>query len=198
MIPLNAAERDTLLRLARASVEQAVLGGTALSRAKETAQLTPALLEPRAAFVTLRDLAVRDRSGAPELRGCLGTLEPRESLALDVIRNAASAAREDPRFPGIRPEELPSLWIEVSALTPLRVLADAREIVVGRDGVELIAGTHRSVFLPQVAVEHGWDTPRLLEQLARKAGLPADGWRGATLRVFEAEVFHDPLPGREP
>jgi AMMECR1 domain-containing protein len=54
----------------------------------------------------------------------------------------------------------------------------------------LSKGRHRAVFLPQVAVEQGWDRDTMLDHLARKAGLPTDGWReGATFEVFTAQVF---------
>jgi AmmeMemoRadiSam system protein A len=198
VLTLSASERLALLRLARASVEQAVHGGSALARAQQATQLTAALVEPRAAFVTLRDLAARDGAGVPALRGCIGSLEPGEPLVECVIRNAVNAACDDPRFPRIVGADLPSLWIEISALTPLRPVRGPGDIVLGRDGVELAVDSRRALFLPQVALEHGWDTPRLLEQLARKAGLPSDAWRAGTLRTFQAEVFHDahpPCPG---
>jgi AMMECR1 domain-containing protein len=59
--------------------------------------------------------------------------------------------------------------------------------------VDLRRGTAHSVFLPQVAAEHGWGVEQLLRQLALKAGLAEDGWRDAELRVFQGERF-----GEEP
>ena len=51
------------------------------------------------------------------------------------------------------------------------------------------------MFLPQVALEQGWDTRALLEHLALKAGLKKDAWKDADLYAFEAEVFsEDPPP----
>ena len=58
-------------------------------------------------------------------------------------------------------------------LTPLRPLADWREIRPGVDGVQLVHESRRAVFLPQVAVEHAWDRETLLRQLALKAFYPA-------------------------
>ena len=51
-----------------------------------------------------------------------------------------------------------------------------------------------AVFLPQVAVEQGWNVEKLLQQLARKAGLREDDWPSARLSVFEAHVFGEPKP----
>jgi AMMECR1 domain-containing protein len=56
-------------------------------------------------------------------------------------------------------------------------------VILDKDG-------HRALFLPQVAIEQGWDKDTMLAQLARKAGLAADGWRrGARFEVFTAQVF---------
>ena len=54
-----------------------------------------------------------------ELRGCIGSLEPRQSLIEDVVRNAYAAAFSDPRFAPVRPEELSKIGIEVAVLSPL-------------------------------------------------------------------------------
>jgi uncharacterized protein (TIGR00296 family) len=69
-------------------------------------------------------------------------------------------------------------------------VASPEEIVVGRHGVILRKSGRSGVFLPQVATEQKWDRATLLDQLCRKAGLPAGEWReGAELLVFEAQVF---------
>jgi len=45
------------------------------------------------------------------------------------------------------------------------------------------------VFLPQVAVEFGWEAEEFLSHLARKAGMGADDWReGAAFELFEAQI----------
>ena len=54
----------------------------------------------------------------------------------------------------------------------------------------LSKGSHRALFLPQVATEQGWDRRTMLDHLAQKAGLPRGGWReGARFEVFTAQVF---------
>jgi AmmeMemoRadiSam system protein A len=126
------------------------------------------------------------------LRGCIGYMGSREPLYRSVIDVARKSALEDPRFSPLAADELPGVRIEISALTPMRPVAGPEAIVVGRHGVQLVQGARRAVFLPQVAPEHGWDRAALLEHLARKAGLPADGWRGGQFSVFEAEVFGEP------
>ena len=189
MSALSERERGQLSLLARASLEEALGSEGAVDRALAGIELTPALEETRGAFVTLRERGVLDPTGHPRLRGCIGTIEAREPLYRSVVRNASHAALDDPRFAPVRAGELPGLSVEISALTPMRPVAGPGEIVCGRDGVLLERGSHRAVFLPQVATEQGWNVTQLLEHLARKAGLASDDWRGAKLSVFQAEVF---------
>jgi AMMECR1 domain-containing protein len=65
----------------------------------------------------------------------------------------------------------------------------AESIILGRDGVSLECDGREALFLPEVAGEHGWTLLELLEQLARKAGLPAEAWRRARLSTFRSERF---------
>ena len=69
--------------------------------------------------------------------------------------------------------------ISISVLTPMKRVARPEEIVVGRDGVAIECDGRRAIFLPEVAPKYGWTLDTLLEQLARKAGLPAGAWRRA-------------------
>ena len=123
------------------------------------------------------------------LRACMGVIEARQPLGDAVIQAAVWAAR-DPRFPHLEPAELDHLTVEVSALSAAQPVPGPEAIEVGRHGVILSKGTHRALFLPQVATEQGWDRNTMLDHLARKAGLPTDGWRrGARFEVFTAQVF---------
>jgi AmmeMemoRadiSam system protein A len=131
------------------------------------------LRAPGASFATLR------LEG--ELRGCIGTIDPRRALGDDVAHNAYAAAYRDPRFPPVAPGEMPLLQVEVSVLSarePLAVASESEaigEIRPGLDGIYLEYGHLSSTFLPQV-----WESlpdPReFLGELKRKAGLPRDFW----------------------
>jgi AmmeMemoRadiSam system protein A len=175
-----------LLGLARAAIARA-LGVAAPEPDELLAQALrrDVLRRPGAPFVTLRI----DR----ELRGCLGTLEAEEPLARAVVRHAVAAALHDPRFPPLAPGELARLHLSVSVLGPFTPVLSPAAIVPGRHGVSLVRGPFRSVFLPEVALEQGWDVATLLEQLARKAGLQRRGdWEDAALAVFETAIFGEP------
>jgi AmmeMemoRadiSam system protein A len=188
---LSRDEQASLLRLARAALRQKLHADGALDRELERTELTPALCEPRGAFVSLKQPT---QKGPEKLRGCIGSMSSREPLYRDVIELVKRSAFEDPRFSPMVADELAGVRIEISALTPMRAVAGHEEVVIGRHGVQLEKGPARAVFLPQVAVEHGWTLETMMRQLAIKAGLAADGWRDAKFRVFEAQVFGEPKP----
>ena len=193
-VELSATERRALLRLARAAIGERLHRDGRLAAAIGGLEITPSLARPAALFVTLKQPGA---GGSPVLRGCIGVLEATRPLHAEVVETAPKSAFEDPRFPPLAPAELDSVTISLSVLTPLRPIASPAEVVVGRDGVQLVRGAARAVFLPQVALEQGWDRERLLAQLARKAGLDDQGWRDAELFVFGAESFGeaDQAPG---
>jgi AmmeMemoRadiSam system protein A len=189
---LSQDERRILLGLARASLRQKLTLDRSLDRELERIEMTPPLREARGAFVTLKRPTEQGREA---LRGCIGSMTGRQPLYRAVIDLVRKSAFEDPRFPAMTGDELPAVRIEISVLTPLRDVSGHEEIVIGRHGVQLQKGTAGAVFLPQVAVEHGWSLEQLLSQLALKAGLGEADWRGGKLSVFEAEVFGEPQPG---
>ncbi len=188
---MNGDEQRSLLGLARASIQQTIRRDQALETLVEQTQLTPELREPRGAFVSLKQHP-KEGQGKESLRGCIGCMVGREALYRTVIDLASKAAFDDPRFPPLVADELPRVRIEISVLTPTRPLGNADDLVIGRDGVHLSKGAASAVFLPQVALEHGWTKDVLLRQLALKAGLAQDAWREADLELFTAEVFGEP------
>lgn len=177
------AQQRALVDVARSAVTGAIAGEP--SRAPRPEELRE-LPEASGAFVTLK------RDG--QLRGCIGTLECRGPLAEEIARVAVSAAREDPRFDALRPEELDDLDVEVSVLGPLEEIdpRDPAAIEIGRHGLVVEHGHKRGLLLPQVATEWGWDREQFLAQTCHKAGLPVDCWhRGAKVYRFAADVFGD-------
>lgn len=107
---------------------------------------------------------------------------------------AIAAAQDDPRFAPVESGELADLTVEISVLSePARSVlpVDPARIVVGRDGVLVRRGGHAGLLLPQVAVEHRWDSEALLAGACRKADLPPAAWRepGTEVFTFQADVF---------
>lgn len=158
---------QTLLTLARGEIAKHF--GHPEPRVPET----PWLMRPGATFVTL--------TLHGELRGCIGSLEARRPLHIDVRANALAAAFQDPRFSPLRREEFEIIRVEVSLLTPAEPLAVASEAEARRvlrpgvDGVIFEYGRYRSTFLPQVW-EQLPDPAQFLAHLKLKAGLPPDFW----------------------
>lgn len=162
---IHANAGATLIALARAAIAEKF--GEALPCPVQTGWLQ----QPRATFVTLT------RNG--ELRGCIGSLEAKRPLGVDVRENALGAAFRDPRFKPLTAEEWRDTRVEVSLLSPLEAIEPESDEALqamlrpGVDGVLIQYGHHRSTFLPQV-----WEQlprPRdFLASLRRKAGLPPD------------------------
>ncbi len=173
---MDREEQRRLLKIARDSIKTSYL---------EEQPAIPPSTEALGAFVTLR------KHG--ELRGCIGYMSPVCPLNEQIARLARSAAFEDYRFPRLDESELESCTIEISLLSHPRRIQSVDEFLLGTHGVVLTVGGRRAVFLPQVAVETGWNKDELLAALSRKAGLPADAWRSpsATFDVFTAEVFSE-------
>ncbi len=169
----------TLLGLARRAI------ATRLGLPAPEPRHHQALLDPGATFVTL--------THESELRGCIGSLEARRPLGVDVTENALAAAFRDPRFTPLQLSEYERISVEVSLLGPTLPLEVADEQDLLRqlrpevDGVIFEFGYHRSTFLPQV-----WQSlpePRLfVAHLKRKAGLPADFW-DARVKISRYEVI---------
>ena len=133
----------------------------------------PWLHQPAATFVTLH------RHG--ELRGCIGTLEPVFPLGESVARNAQSAAFADPRFSALSLHELADIYAEISILPPMIPLAAASHAALLAtlrpqiDGLVVRGAGRSATFLP--VVWQDLSEPRqFVDQLWRKAGLPAGAW----------------------
>ena len=177
MKELSQSDRQQLLALARAAVEAAARRDP--KPALDPAALTPGLLAPAAAFVTIHEHG--------ELRGCIGMMRFDVPLWENVREAAAAAALDDPRFLPIAESELPALELEVSVLDPLVELRDPAEFVAGRHGIVVERDGRRALLLPQVAAEMGWDAEQMLEAVCHKAHLPGQAWRDAATRLYVFE-----------
>jgi len=180
MSSLADREKQLLLQIARSALTQAVENKPPLqnSSAAEIFQ------QPAGAFVTLH------RRG--RLRGCVGQLPGRDSLAAVVAHCARAAALDDSRFEPVAPAELSEIAIEVSVLSPLEDVA-LEVIETGKHGLVVSQGRQRGVLLPQVASQFNWGAQRFLEETCVKAGLDREAWKNPATRVqaFAAEVFSE-------
>ncbi len=175
---LSEAQHKSLRDIAWQSVRHGLAHGRPLQ--VDATTFDKALSDPGASFVTLQ------RHG--QLRGCIGSLEARQPLVVDVAQNAFSAAFRDPRFPPLDQRELEDLNLEISVLGTPEIMVFSseqdllRQLRPGIDGLILEDKGRRGTFLPSV-----WESlPErgdFLRQLKRKAGLPEDYWSDS-LRVW--------------
>lgn len=179
---LNIQEQKVALQIARQTLTAAF--------EKKDYQLQvsayPIFQTKRGAFVTLR------KHG--QLRGCIGSFEPDQSLAEVIKSMALAAAFHDSRFLPLQKDELKEVEIEISVLSPRQKIASPDIIEAGKHGVYLQRGTKSGVYLPQVASEQGWDKETFLNSLCEeKTGLEKDCWRNgsADLYIFTAQIFEE-------
>lgn len=186
--PLDDQSRAKLLSIARRALECAAerqpLPMLDLEALPEPLRL------PGAAFVTLNI--------DENLRGCIGALEARVSLAEDVNQHAYAAALHDFRFPSVTSDEVSSIVIEVSVLSqPVELKYEHVDEMIaalrpGIDGVIVSEGEKRATFLPQV-----WDRipspEEFLTMLCEKAALHPDYWKTGNLvvKTYQVDSFHE-------
>lgn len=187
-IQITPQQGVLLLNLARKSIGEYLRTRHQLQPSHEG--IDAPLLEWKACFVTLLLHG--------ELRGCIGSLEPRESLLDNVAHNAVSAAFSDPRFSPVTADEFPLLHIDISVLgTPavMNIQDEAslvRQLRPGVDGLILHAPNGaRATFLPSVW-EQLPDPQDFVMHLKRKAGLPANYWHeGMRAERYEVQYLEE-------
>jgi AmmeMemoRadiSam system protein A len=154
---------------------------------------SPELRRMGASFVTLTNQGV--------LRGCIGTVEARRPLALDVAHNSVAAASRDPRFAPLKTAELDLVRLSVTVLTTPQTLVyqDYADLLArlrpGIDGVILTHQERRGLLLPQV-----WsripDPADFLNGICEKAGFPIGLLHQSppqlTVLTFQAQHFYEP------
>ena len=178
---LTDNEKKFLLKIARATLESHLKEGKTPSFEPETEKLK----EKRGAFVTLK------KDG--RLQGCIGRMTGDTPLYKLIPEYATHAATDDPRFSGVKYEELKDIEIEISVLTPFVEVKDLDEIEVGKHGLMIQRGFSSGLLLPQVPGEWGWDKKTFLEQLSLKAGLYPNAYKepGTIIYKYSAIVFSE-------
>lgn len=179
IIEPDTRQQETLLQLARASVEYGCEYGVCLPVDKvpggDTVLCNKVFSQHASTFVTLKskpDMA---------LRGCIGSLYARQSLVQDVIEHAHAAAFEDSRFSKVHQRELASLHISVSIISPMEAMSFSSEqdflqqLRPNIDGVLIECHGRRATFLPSVW-EQLADKCSFIAHLKQKAGLAEQYW----------------------
>ncbi len=159
MVPYAAMSGDPYVALAEAAIRAYV---RERRRLPVPADVPPELLRTRrGAFVSIK------KHG--QLRGCIGTYQPTQpNLAEEIIENAILAATQDPRFPPVRPDELPHLRITVDVLSSPEP-CQFEDLAPRKYGVIVESGWRRGLLLPDLP---GVDTAEEQVRIAKlKAGI---------------------------
>ena len=183
-----------LVGLARAAIERALLS----EEMPIPCDFSEKLMRKYGVFVTLN----KQDWGSHCLRGCIGLPYPVKPLTEAVIDSAVSAALNDPRFPPVSLEEMDSIIVEVSILTPPKELGvETQKVIpdrveVGVDGLIVSRGNQRGLLLPQVAVDWGWYAEEFLTQCCLKAWLQPDAWLLPDTKIskFQTIIFSEVEP----
>jgi AmmeMemoRadiSam system protein A len=165
-----------LVELAKRAIEEYVTNGKMISQPEA---LTPEMEEQLGVFVSLK------KHG--RLRGCIGTFMPVcKNAAEEIIRNAVSAATDDPRFPPVAKEELPSLKYSVDLLSTPEKVGGMKELDPKKYGVIVASQGRRGLLLPDL---EGVDTAEEQIRIAKmKAGIAAG--EDADIYRFEVRRYH--------
>ena len=128
-------------------------------------------------FVTWKKRS--SRGGDFRLRGCIGTLEPRD-LHGALTQYTLISALKDRRFPPIEAKEMPTLECTVSLLTNFEsnLAWDAWDVGVHGMIIEFDdpkhgsfrGGSYSATYLPEVAHQQGWNKQECIDSLIQKAG----------------------------
>lgn len=122
-----------------------------------------------------------------ELRGCIGYIEPVETMWDAIAKNTIAAASNDFRFNPVEATELPEIEIEISILTPMHE-CNLDEINAGQDGVVIQQGPHKATYLPQV-----WESmpnkEDFFSSLCQKANLPNSCWQSSKTKFYKYQAI---------
>jgi len=170
-------KKSAYVRLARETIENYVKYGKIISPPQDLP--TEMINKKAGVFVSLKKFG--------NLRGCIGTFMPtQENIAQEIIKNAISAAIDDPRFSPVTVSELEDLSISVDVLTAPEEVKDISQLDPKKYGVIVSSGYKKGLLLPDL---EGVDTVEEQIDIAkRKAGIYPD--EKVKLYRFEVKRYH--------
>ena len=141
---------------------------------------------PTGVFVSLHEPAGPGQVEG-QLRGCIGSIRPREpSVRREIARSAVAAAVSDPRFPPLQPGEVDDLEVTVYLLGDPEPIAGPDDLDPSRFGVIVEGRGRTGLLLP--GIPSITTVAQQIDIARRKAGLsPKDPVR---LSRFTAEIIH--------
>ena len=174
---MKADKESAYVKLARETIENYIKQGKTITPPPD---LPEEMVNQKAGvFVSLKKFG--------DLRGCIGTFMPtQENIAQEIIRNAISAAVDDPRFSPVNASELEDLSISVDVLSAPEEVKDTSQLDPKKYGVIVSSGYKKGLLLPDL---EGVDTVEYQINIAkRKAGIYPD--EKVKLYRFEVKRYH--------
>jgi len=170
---MKKKEESIYVKLARGTIENYIKQGKIIT---PPLGLPEEMINQKAGvFVSLK------KKG--NLRGCIGTFIPtQENIAQEIIKNAISAAVDDPRFSSVNVSELKDLSISVDVLSAPEEVKDISQLDPKKYGVIVSSGYKKGLLLPDL---EGVDTVEYQTDIAkRKAGI----YPGEKVKLYRFEV----------
>lgn len=165
-----------LVELAKKAISEYVSTGRVIT---PPGTLPPEMEEKAGVFVSLK------KHG--QLRGCIGTFMPVcKNVAEEIIRNAISAATEDPRFSPVAADELRDIEYSVDVLSPPEKVTDTKSLDAKKYGIIVVRGSRKGLLLPNL---EGVETVKEQIRIAKmKAGIYEDEL--VDIYRFEVKRYH--------
>jgi len=170
---MKAKKESAYVKLARETIENYIKQGKIIT---PPLGLPEEMINQKAGvFVSLKKFG--------DLRGCIGTFMPtQENIAQEIIKNAISAAVDDPRFSPVNFSELEDLSISVDVLSAPEEVKDISQLDPKKYGLIVSSGYKKGLLLPDLegvdAVEYQIDIAK------RKAGI----YPGEKVKLYRFEV----------
>ena len=170
---MKTNEESAYVKLARETIKNYIKHGKIITLPLD---LPKEMINQKAgAFVSLKKYG--------ELRGCIGTFMPtQKNIAQEIIKNAISAAVDDPRFSPVNVSELEDLSISVDVLSVPEEIKDISQLDPKKYGVIVSSGYKKGLLLPDL---EGVDTAEeQVDITKRKAGI----YPGEKVKLYRFEV----------
>jgi len=122
-----------------------------------------------------------------ELRGCIGTILPtKRRISEEIIKNAVSAALNDPRFPPVDLSEMNEIVCSVDILAEPEEIKSISDLDVKRFGVIVSTGSRTGLLLPNL---EGIDSAGMQVAIALQKGRisPEEPYRMYRFEVIRHE-----------
>ncbi|MEM2934542.1 MAG: TIGR00296 family protein [Methanocellales archaeon] len=181
---IGEREAQILIDIAKAAIAAYLKEGVKIEL---PADIPVALRQKMGIFISLK----KSEGGKEKSFSSMGYPLPVKPLAEAIIDSAIATAIRAQIY-GI--ESLDGVNVEVSIIDSLEPLEAGNRanlpdfIKIGEDGIVIERGFHRALYLPQIAVEQGWDSSDFLSECCIKAGLMPDAWLDEATKLYKFKV----------